>query len=516
MMSVAVPLHPSNADTGGIPCRPADEQLLALATELFARLKHLHGLTKTSLRMLKAVALGWSLRDMSREARNEALLGRVTAQKVRLNRRQMGIVGAALDLDLSAVRPAADASPAPGTKKDALAGIALRLGALVQLAAGLQELGDPGVGHVQVFDDGAAIELAITGSTSAERIMAAGGRCTTLWNSFALRPVRGIGAAEAGDSGGGSAFRLRSGEPRGEAACRVLQRLLEQLISRQYGLAYTEDVEYVHEMRVAIRRLRAAIRLFRKTFVGGLEAERDELRKLADALGGARDSDVFLGFVAEYARKGPAGHERFVEGLVRDEKRQRRAQARQVLKLCRSPEHQAFIGQLYERLRGPAGVDGGVALRIKSAAKPVATMAGKALGRTLDKVLAFGPRLRALSDTRQHDLRITCKKLRYTAEFLGDLYPGGLKDLVTATTNLQDHLGRSHDADVYQQRATTFFQKRFPKPTRKTRLSLAALEEYLRRRKRKDLAKAAAAWRAFVAPQPVRNLRKLLQAPAAG
>lgn len=513
-MAVAKSCHPPNADDRVPASNQRDEQLLKLTLALFARLKHLHGLTKTSLRLVKGVAWGWALRGLPRAARTAALEARLESQRLRLTPRQLKLINAALEIDADSLEAPSLSPTVPGTRRQALGGIALRLAALVELAEGLAGIGDPQAESVAVCDDGAAVELLVRGSPSAERVMQRGPRSVALWNAFALRPIRGIGAAE--ELPGGSIAAIRPEEPMAEVGRRILQRLLEQLLSRLYGLAYLEDPEYVHEMRVAIRRLRAAIRVFRKAFADGLQRDRDELRKLADALGEARDGDVFLAFLEAYAAKGAKGEQRLLAGLIRSERRQRRTQARRLLQLCRAAEYQAYLGQLYERLRTPAGIDGGVAVTRKGKTKAVAGLAGKALSRGLEEVVSYGPRLTALPPARQHDLRIACKKLRYAAEFLADLYPPALAGLIEAMTGLQEHLGESHDADVYEERLTAYFHKRFAKPGDKAQQAFRTLRSHLKRRKRKDLAKAAGLWKALRAPGRLRALKKLVQAPVAG
>ena len=70
---------------------------------------------------------------------------------------------------------------------------------------------------------------------------------------------------------------------------------------REHRRGYAEDIEVIHETRVAVRRLRTALRMFRAHVSGRFATERAELGRLADALGLARDADVFVEFLREQA-----------------------------------------------------------------------------------------------------------------------------------------------------------------------------------------------------------------------
>jgi CHAD domain-containing protein len=249
-----------------------------------------------------------------------------------------------------------------------------------------------------------------------------------------------------------------------EAGRRVFQRHLEQLLSRQYGLAYVEDREFVHEMRVATRRLRAAIKIFRKSFEGGLKAEARQLKKLGDLLGAARDSDVFLEFLTDYQRTAPPKGRPFLTGLINEEKHARARHYQALITACRAQSVQTFLTRWYGRIRRPSGSPDGLPLSKKGETQCVARLAEKALGRHFRGVLEFGRRLDGLDAEELHRLRIACKKLRYAAEFFVPLYPSGLSDLITLMTDVQDLLGEYHDADVYIERLQAYLDA---KPSRR-------------------------------------------------
>lgn len=91
-----------------------------------------------------------------------------------------------------------------------------------------------------------------------------------------------------------------------EAAVRAVEVRAEELFSFADGVLDLSDVERVHDMRVATRRLRAAMEVFGPCFPPRrLKRALADVKALADALGARRDPDVQLQALAEYARELP-------------------------------------------------------------------------------------------------------------------------------------------------------------------------------------------------------------------
>jgi CHAD domain-containing protein len=91
-------------------------------------------------------------------------------------------------------------------------------------------------------------------------------------------------------------------EPYGVAAARVVRVRAEELFAHEAGVLDTSDIERVHDMRVATRRLRAVLEIFapcfpRKAFKDAL----GDVKALADALGERRDPDVHIDAMSAFA-----------------------------------------------------------------------------------------------------------------------------------------------------------------------------------------------------------------------
>ena len=119
---------------------------------------------------------------------------------------------------------------------------------------------------------------------------------------------------------------LSTGLPYGEAAARVLEVRCQELIDHSENVLDIGDIERVHSMRVATRRLRAAIEIFRPCFPKG-EGRRTlkEVKALADALGERRDRDVAIDALESFAAAMPAPDRPGIRSLAdrfRDEQRE--------------------------------------------------------------------------------------------------------------------------------------------------------------------------------------------------
>jgi CHAD domain-containing protein len=88
---------------------------------------------------------------------------------------------------------------------------------------------------------------------------------------------------------------LSADDPYAEAAAKVVEVRASELIEHAEGVLDTGDIERVHDMRVATRRLRAALEIFEPCFPENPFRETlAAVKRLADALGERRDRDVAI------------------------------------------------------------------------------------------------------------------------------------------------------------------------------------------------------------------------------
>ena len=212
------------------------------------------------------------------------------------------------------------------------------------------------------------------------------------------------------------------------------------------------DPEAIHQMRVGLRRLQAAIACF-KDLLGDAQSGRiqSECRWLRERLGPARDLDVLVRQGLAPFKTG-AARRRELAGLRRRLETQRRAELSLAGDAVRSERYRRFVlavalwlaGGGWSTRRGPAA-----ALR----AQPVVEFARQVLDHRARKLRKGVRRLDRLSDDRRHAVRIAAKKLRYGSEFFASLFSQPRRDAqrrryLAVLKTLQDGLGRLNDLAV--------------------------------------------------------------------
>ena len=239
------------------------------------------------------------------------------------------------------------------------------------------------------------------------------------------------------------------------AAHRVLKSCLAHLLDNRLPVLKSDDAEAIHQARVALRRLRAAIGIFRNAlrdkeiaFLGS------EARWLADELGPARDIDVFLAEVFEPVAEACKDAEGLASyrGAALELQRQRLARARAALRSRRfGIWRDRFRSWLAADVAPPLAVvpdsDPGV---VGTRYRPIASYAAEVLTKRDQKTRKRGHHVMHLDAEQRHDLRITVKKLRYAAEFFSGLYEHSPKRYLKRLSRLQDVLGRFNDVAVAQ------------------------------------------------------------------
>lgn len=117
---------------------------------------------------------------------------------------------------------------------------------------------------------------------------------------------------------------LLAGDAFGVAAARIVSVRARELFEHAAGVLDTEDIERVHAMRVASRRLRAVLEIFERAFPAAQwRPVLDDVKALADALGARRDPDVqiehFTGLRGELADGERAGLDLILAQLAEEQ-----------------------------------------------------------------------------------------------------------------------------------------------------------------------------------------------------
>jgi CHAD domain-containing protein len=251
---------------------------------------------------------------------------------------------------------------------------------------------------------------------------------------------------------------LRPGSPCALAGSLVLAARLADVRRYEEGVAAL-DADAIHDMRVATRRLRAALKLFGGA--GARQVDRD-VKRLQDALGDVRDVQVQLEWLASVARRltrAEAARMRawIAAPLARGEPALRRALRRWTATTAADVERAAAASRRRGRLGGRK-----MARRLSRRERQAARLAAS---------VRDDPRPSAA-----HELRIAAKKLRYAAEPLEPAFPSRVERLLAALVPLQETLGELHDADVRIERLRRLARRGAPPERRAARKLLSALE----------------------------------------
>jgi inorganic triphosphatase YgiF len=250
----------------------------------------------------------------------------------------------------------------------------------------------------------------------------------------------------------------------------VVERGTTLLLANAAGAVAGADPEFVHQARVAVRRMRSAARLLGAA-AGWPAALDGELRWLARRLGAVRDWDVMLaqslpGLTTAVPAAAPLA-EQAVQRRRRDDESLRQALA--------SPRYARLALRLLRWAATP-GPDG----------PTLAALAARRLPRLRRRLFDSAAFFVALPVEQQHRVRIRAKRLRYALDLLGSALPAKAgRRYVGRLARLQDELGALNDAVVAEQR--------LPALARAAAADPAPPLDWLRRRRRECALRAECA-----------------------
>ncbi len=228
-----------------------------------------------------------------------------------------------------------------------------------------------------------------------------------------------------------------------EAAFAMMRRQLGALLANEPGTRLGEDVEALHDMRVATRRLRAVMGAFRPYLPARAESYRRRFGRVAAALGEVRDLDVQMGRLAKWQAGSAQAEEDPLQAVATILAERRRAARRRMLAVLNSRRYASLTERFTAFLeRGPAP-------SFAPGRPAVLAAAPRLLERRYRRLRRRGDAIRRGSPPADyHALRIDAKKLRYALEFVGPFYGRPALAFSERVTALQDVLGLHQDAFV--------------------------------------------------------------------
>lgn len=228
-----------------------------------------------------------------------------------------------------------------------------------------------------------------------------------------------------------------------EAFITLVSQCLAHMQANEGGLLQGRDPEYLHQARVALRRLRSVFRVFgtavaREPFAALLE----QLKALGQTLGAARDWDVFVTEMLVRSASEVTSHSGIAD-LKKRAQAARRSTGQAARNAVAAPAYTGMLLRLSATLN--AGSLGGDGAHVAAA---LTQFAAAALARQHSRVVKRGRRIEQLTFQDLHRLRIAVKRLRYIAEFFLSLAPKKARNYIRALSELQDLLGTLNDNAV--------------------------------------------------------------------
>lgn len=237
-------------------------------------------------------------------------------------------------------------------------------------------------------------------------------------------------------------------DPAAEAGRRILRYHFERMQANEPGTRAGIDPEALHDMRVATRRMRAAIQLIGDYYEPDTRHPIQKgLKRTGRALGRVRDLDVLRINMDGYLADLPTERRHELDPVLEYWQRQHEKAQLKMLAYLESAAYRGFLGRM-EPFVCTAGA--GVRPPVSGVDARVRAVVPRLVREHRDRVLAYGPGLADAAIERLHALRIDIKRLRYTLEFFKSILGKEAQFVIEAAVGLQDHLGALNDAAVTQ------------------------------------------------------------------
>ena len=272
---------------------------------------------------------------------------------------------------------------------------------------------------------------------------------TALSLDFVSKSEKGYRCASREAAGAVKAMTLdlKSDATLDDAVAAVLSNTLAQFVANWAALRESDSPESVHQMRVALRRMRSGLAMFRKVLPSAeIDELRGEAKRIASALGAARECDVFR----ENAEAGPLASPDRPQGCTEllSAIEARRVEAySDARRLIEDSATSLFVLKVQGFLARRAWRGSLPSADLQALTAPARLFAKETLDRLRARALKRGRKLLEISDEDRHELRIALKNLRYCAEFFGALFcrRRQRRDFLGHVAALQDLLGTHND-----------------------------------------------------------------------
>ena len=256
------------------------------------------------------------------------------------------------------------------------------------------------------------------------------------------RMVRRAGAEDSDQRP--KALRVIGAPPRSRRSSQLqafFATRYREILLHDPGTRLGDDPEDLHDLRVAVRRMRAILRLAAPPLDEAWATSlRDELKWLGNALGAVRDLDVLLEHLHTEQQSLPRDDAKAFKPLLGRLERERAAKRKALLQVMRSARYSALLDRLEEAAHRP---------QTRSARPQVGKIAAREFRKLGKAVRELGDEP---SDEALHRVRIKGKRARYAAELAAPNVGKKVDRVLAAAKAFQDVTGKHQDAVVALQR----------------------------------------------------------------
>ncbi|MCL2075943.1 MAG: CHAD domain-containing protein [Betaproteobacteria bacterium] len=241
-------------------------------------------------------------------------------------------------------------------------------------------------------------------------------------------------------------LELDGDEAAREAMIRIYQALLDTITLNMPGALADYDPEFLHDIRVAIRRARSGLIFAKRVLPDSVSLSR-MFRRLGAITGPTRDLDVYLLAQDDHVKRLSSCLRPGLQEFFAELSRKRQVEQKKMARMLGSRKTEALFSAWQQALKRHDRQTADLS------DLPIRELADRIILKRYKRVMRGGRNLDATTpDTETHRLRLQCKKLRYAIELFGSLYPKQeLKIVTRQLRKLQDILGSFNDLSVQQE-----------------------------------------------------------------
>lgn len=310
------------------------------------------------------------------------------------------------------------------------------------------------------------------------------------------------------------AVDLRADQSALDAASAIIAAYIPVARANERGIIADHDSEFLHDYRIALRKIRSVLSLFRGVYAADQTADlKARFSRLMAPTGRLRDLDVQLLDRQTYHDLLPKSLHAGLDAKFALLAAERKSAKARLVQHLRRETYEQEIAALADLFATRTALQPG-----PNAALPARAFACTLIWKRYRKICQIAQVLGPDTDDAEvHGLRIECKKLRYLMEFFAPLFPKDeFRSLLRPLKALQDNLGLVNDCAVQQANLQLFVQgtgKRGKKVSLDVAQTVGALTTVLHRRQIEERTRTGTSLAQFTSPHTARVFRALFHAP---